>query len=106
VVKAKDGTGSATLSMAAAGARFASSLLSATIGSSNQKIVECSYVYSDVAKKDGVEWFSSPVELGKDGVAKIHGLGSLSAFEKKLYEAAIPELQKNIAKGVEFVKKN
>ncbi|KAI9205907.1 malate dehydrogenase, NAD-dependent [Polychytrium aggregatum] len=104
VVKAKDGTGSATLSMAQAGARFTVSLLEALSGKKN--VVEPSYVFSEVAKKDGVEWFSSNVELGPEGVAKVHPLGELSAFEQKLYADAIPELKKNIAKGVEFVAKN
>jgi hypothetical protein len=29
----------------------------------------------------------------------------MNAFEQKLFEAAIPELKKNISKGVEFAKK-
>lgn len=104
VVKAKDGTGSATLSMAQAGARFANSLIRALKG--EKGVVEPTYVLSDAAKKDGVEYFATNVELGKEGVAKIHPIGKLSAFEQKLYEAAVPELKANIAKGVEFVKKN
>ncbi|KAI8925714.1 lactate/malate dehydrogenase [Entophlyctis helioformis] len=104
VVKAKDGTGSATLSMAQAGARFANSLLKALNG--QKGIVEPTYVYSPVAKKDGVDFFATNVELGPQGVAKIHPLGSLSAYEQKLYDAAVPELKKNIQKGVEFVAKN
>lgn len=104
VVKAKDGLGSATLSMAQAGARFADSLLEALNGKTG--IVEPTYVYSDVAAKDGVEVFSTNVELGTEGVSKIHPTGEMNAFEQELYNAAIPELKKNIAKGVEFVEKN
>ena len=63
VVKAKDGSGSATLSMAMAGARFTNSLLEATEGGKSG-IVEPAYVYSDVAKKEGLTWFSTNVELG------------------------------------------
>ncbi|KAJ3108234.1 Malate dehydrogenase, cytoplasmic [Phlyctochytrium planicorne] len=103
VVKAKDGTGSATLSMAQAGARFTNSLLEALEG--KKGIIEPTYVQSPVAAKDGVEFFSTNVELGVNGVEKIHPIGELSAYEKKLYEAAIPELQKNIEKGVQHVKK-
>ena len=102
-MKAKDGTGSATLSMAQAGARFTDSLLRALEG--EKGIVEPTYVLSPVASKEGVEWFSTNVELGKNGVQKIHPLGPLSEFEQKLFEAAIPELQKNISKGVEHAKK-
>lgn len=59
VVKAKAGTGSATLSMAYAGARFTFSLLKALKG--EQGIVECSYVRSDICN---TKYFSSPVLLG------------------------------------------
>ncbi|KAI8896392.1 lactate/malate dehydrogenase [Globomyces pollinis-pini] len=104
VVQAKDGTGSATLSMAQAGARFADSLLRALEG--EKGIVEPTYVQSPVAAKDGIEFFSTNVELGKEGVSKIHPLGPLNEYEQELYEAAVPELKKNIAKGVEFVAKN
>ncbi len=104
VVKAKDGTGSATLSMAEAGAHFARSLLSALKGAKN--VIEPTYVLSDIAKKDGIDYFATNVELGKNGVEKIHPIGKLSAFEQDLYKAAVPELQKNIQKGVEFVAKN
>ncbi|KAI8908586.1 malate dehydrogenase, NAD-dependent [Gorgonomyces haynaldii] len=103
VVKAKDGTGSATLSMAQAGARFADSLLRALGG--EKGIVEPSFVQSPVAQKDGVEFFATNVELGKDGVEKIHPIGPLSAYEQELYKAVVPELKKNIAKGVEFANK-
>ncbi|KAJ3285270.1 Malate dehydrogenase, cytoplasmic [Borealophlyctis nickersoniae] len=103
VVKAKDGTGSATLSMAQAGARFADSLLRALNG--EKGIVEPTFVYSDAAKKDGIEWFSTNVELSTAGVGKIYPIGKLSEYEQKLYEAAVPELKKNIEKGVAFANK-
>ncbi|KAL1918719.1 uncharacterized protein VTP21DRAFT_2741 [Calcarisporiella thermophila] len=100
VVKAKDGLGSATLSMAFAGARFTFSLLRAIQG--EKGIVEPTYVKSDVFAKEGLEYFSTNVELGPNGVEKIHPLGEISAYEQELINAAIPELKKNIAKGVEF----
>jgi malate dehydrogenase len=63
VVKAKDGAGSATLSMAYAGYRMVDSLIKAAyLG--QKGVVECTYVQSDVAKADGVDFFASPVELG------------------------------------------
>lgn len=101
VVKAKAGAGSATLSMAYAGARFTNSILRALNG--ERGIVECTYVESDVVP--GVRFFSSPVELGKNGVEKIHGYGKLSAFEQRKLEEAIPELKSSIEKGIEFVQK-
>lgn len=101
VVKAKDGAGSATLSMAYAGAEFCFSLLKAIRG--DKGIVECTFVQSNVEPE--VSFFSSRVELGKNGVEKIHPVGPLSPYEEKLKAACIDELKKNIAKGVEFASK-
>jgi len=100
VVKAKNGGGSATLSMAYAGARFTDSVLRALNG--EKGIIECSYVESNVAP---VAFFSSPIELGKEGVEKIHPIGELSAFERQKYNEALPELKSSIEKGIEFVRK-
>ncbi|CAI2349587.1 unnamed protein product [Caenorhabditis sp. 36 PRJEB53466] len=99
VVNAKAGAGSATLSMALAGARFANALVR---GIKGQKNVQCAYIASDAVK--GVEYFSTPVELGPNGVEKILGVGKVTAFEQKLIDASVAELNKNIKKGVEFVK--
>lgn len=51
--------GSATLSMAYAGARFANSLIQALNG--EEGIVECAYVASDVTE---AKYFSTPILLG------------------------------------------
>jgi len=99
VVKAKAGAGSATLSMAYAGARFTFALLNALSG--KQNIVECAYVKCD-EKEFGVPFFSSPLVLGRNGVEKFRGVGKLSDYEKKLVEKAIPELKGSIKKGIEF----
>jgi len=99
VVTAKAGTGSATLSMAVAAHRFTSSLLRAING---EKVTECAYVQSSVVP--GVEYFASRVTLGADGATQIHPVGKMSAFEELKFKEVVPELQKNIAKGVEFVK--
>lgn len=101
VVKAKAGAGSATLSMAYAGARFALSLIRALQGEKN--VVECAYVRSDVTE---AKYFATPLVLGKNGIEKNLGLGQLNAFEQELLAAAIPELKKNIQKGEDFVNKN
>jgi len=98
VVKAKAGAGSATLSMAFAGARFALSLVSALHGESN--IIECGYVKSDVTE---VSYFSTPLLLGKNGLEKNLGLGKLTAYEEKMVKEAIPELKASIKKGEDFV---
>lgn len=99
VVEAKAGKGSATLSMAYAAARMAESTLLGLNGEPN--IVECAYVQSDVVP--GFQYFASKVELGRDGVTKVHGLGNLDAFEQKALEALKPELSGSIKKGTDFV---
>uniref|UniRef100_A0A915L0G0 Malate dehydrogenase n=1 Tax=Romanomermis culicivorax TaxID=13658 RepID=A0A915L0G0_ROMCU len=101
VVNAKAGTGSATLSMAFAANRFATSILNALSGKSN--IVECAYVKSNIVP--GIDYFSSPILLGKNGIEKNLGFGTLSDFEKNLLDKALPELKKNIENGVKFIKK-
>lgn len=87
VVKAKDGAGSATLSMAMAGARFAESLLRAQAGEAN--VVEPTFVDSPLYRTKGVNFFASKVTLGPDGVQEIHDVGKLSAHEEKLLEACL-----------------
>lgn len=104
VVKAKDGAGSATLSMAMAGARFAESLLRAAQG--EKGVVEPTFVDSPLFKDQGVEFFASKVELGPSGVEKIHEIGKITAEEQKLVDACIADLKKNIEKGVAFVAQN
>ncbi|CAG8537938.1 520_t:CDS:2 [Funneliformis mosseae] len=101
VVKAKAGTGSATLSMAYAANRFTGSLLRAIV-KGEKGVIEPSYVKSDLFKSDGIEYFASNVELSSEGVGKVHSLGKLSAYEKELLSAALPELKKNITKGADF----
>jgi len=93
VVKAKDGAGSATLSMAYAAAVFTNSLLRALGG--EKGVTECSYVDSPIFKDQGADFFATKVTLGKDGVEEIHPVGELSAEEKKLMEACVPELAKS-----------
>ncbi|KAK6073628.1 Malate dehydrogenase, cytoplasmic [Seiridium cupressi] len=108
VVKAKDGAGSATLSMAYAGFRFAEKVLKAAKG--EKGLVEPSYVYlpgvpggKEIAEKYGVEFFSVPVELGPSGVEKATDvLANITDAEKELLETAIKDLKGNIEKGVTF----
>ncbi|XP_078404831.1 malate dehydrogenase, mitochondrial [Cetorhinus maximus] len=99
VVKAKAGAGSATLSMAYAGARFVFSLLDAMNG--KEGVVECAFVRSEETESP---YFSTPLLLGKNGIEKNLGLGKLSAFEEKLVAEAMGELKGSIKKGEDFVK--
>ncbi|XP_069684096.1 malate dehydrogenase, mitochondrial [Periplaneta americana] len=100
VVKAKAGAGSATLSMAFAGARFGIALCKALKGEPN--VIECAFVRSNITE---AKYFSTPLLLGPNGIQKNLGLGKLSDFENELLVAAIPELKKNIQKGEDFVNK-
>ncbi|KAL6907296.1 lactate/malate dehydrogenase [Trichoderma evansii] len=104
VVKAKDGAGSATLSMAFAGARMADALLRAADG--EKGVIEPTFVDSPLYKDQGIDFFSTNVELGPNGVEKIHPIGKLDANEEKLVEACLGDLKKNIAKGVAFAQEN
>jgi malate dehydrogenase len=119
VVKAKDGAGSATLSMAYAGAKFTSYLLRALNG--EKGIVTPTFVKNDLYKDQGIDFFASNVLLGVriasglssyfllkrylqvNGVEKIQPIGPISREEEKLLEACLPELKKNIEKGKAFV---
>ena len=72
VVKAKDGTGSATLSMAYAGAEFATKVIRALAG--EKGLVAPSYVHLDADREGGatvrreigrdLDYFSTNVEIG------------------------------------------
>lgn len=97
VVQAKAGGGSATLSMAFAGARLANSVMKAMEGES---VTEYAFVESPVV--EGCAFFSSSVTLGKNGVEEIHGLGELSAFEQANLDAMVPQLIGEVNKGVEW----
>ncbi|KAJ1993464.1 malate DEHYDROGENASE, NAD-dependent [Dimargaris cristalligena] len=111
VVQAKNGAGSATLSMAHAGARFAQAVIAATLRG-EKGVVEPTFVALEAdsanaaalqASVDGLDHFALPVELGPHGVERIHPIGSINAFEKELLAIAIQDLKGNIQKGVDFV---
>ncbi|KAG6756315.1 hypothetical protein POTOM_039742 [Populus tomentosa] len=110
VVEAKAGKGSATLSMAYAGAIFADACLKGLNGAPD--VVECSYVQSTITE---LPFFASKVprcfaplsdvalvRLGKNGVEEVLGLGPLSDYEKEGLEKLKPELQSSIEKGIKF----
>jgi len=109
VVKAKDGLGSATLSMAYAGFRFAEKIVKAVKGETG--IVEPTFVYlpgveggEAIAKITGCDFFSVPVELGPNGALKaIDAVSGANDNEKKLLEACYKGLKGNIEKGIDFV---
>lgn len=84
-----------------------------------EDVYECTYTQSEVV--DGLEFFSSKVQLGPNGVeaflplgawrgvcsaynVSTHPSGTLSDYERKALEELKPVLRGNIDKGVEFVK--
>ncbi|KAF9666613.1 hypothetical protein SADUNF_Sadunf16G0247000 [Salix dunnii] len=97
VVEAKAGKGSATLSMAYAGAIFADACLKGLNGVPD--VIECSFVQSTVTD---LPFFASKVRLGKNGVEEVLGLGPLSDYEKEGLEKLKPELKSSIEKGIKF----
>ena len=100
VVAAKDGAGSATLSMAYAGQRFTSRLLSAMNGEKN--VVECTFVENDLTD---APFFSTPCLLGPNGVEEVLPHGDLSKVEKANFDEMIPTLVAQAQKGVDFANK-
>ncbi|KAI1302608.1 malate dehydrogenase [Xylaria venustula] len=110
VVKAKDGAGSATLSMAYAGFRFAEKVLKAAKG--EKGLVEPSFVYlpgvpggKEIHEATKLDFFSVPVELGPKGVEKAtNPLANITEKEKTLVDAALKGLKDNIEKGINFAK--
>jgi len=100
VVNAKGGKGSATLSMAYAGARFGSAVLKGLSGA--EDVVECAYVMSDVVPE--CPYFSSKVAFGKDGVSKLYPVGTLSEHETTRMAEAVAQLKDEIAAGLDYAK--
>merc|ERR1711953_446269 len=100
VVNAKGGKGSATLSMAYAGARFASSILSGLAG---QPTVECAYVMSSITE---LPYFTSKVRFGKSGVEEVLPIGKLNDYEQKRLDEAKAQLKTEIESGLNYAKVN
>ena len=98
-VEAKAGGGSATLSMAEAGARFAVAVFKALLG---EDCVRYAYVES---KKDSgyPEFFAHPVRFGLTGVEEILPIGQLSEYEQEKLKALEEVLEADIKLGKDFV---
>jgi len=97
VVNAKNGKGSATLSMAYAGARFGSAVLRGLAG---EDTIECAYVQFNVV--DGMSYFSSKVTFGTSGVQTVHPLGPMNDHETKRLEEAKAQLKEEIQAGLDY----
>merc|ERR1712151_967678 len=100
VVAAKNGKGSATLSMVFAGARLGRAVLSGLAGT---PVTECAYVESTATE---LPYFASMVTFGKNSVEKVHGIGNLNAYEQGRLEALKPTLKEEIDAGLEYAAAN
>jgi len=97
--------------MAYAGAEFAEKIIRALKG--EKGIITPSYIHLSADKSAGaavkaelgaeLDYFSVKVELGENGVEKVHPIGKINEYEVELIKAAIPELRGNIDKGASFV---
>merc|ERR1719352_1073897 len=97
----KNGKGSATLSMAYAGARLGSSILAGLAG---RRRVECAYVASTI--EEGFPYFCSKVVFGDKCVAKVLPIGELNEHEKKRMEEAKAQLKTEIETGMKYAETN
>lgn len=100
VVKAKAGKGSATLSMAAAGARFAMHVVDALQGNANPVV----YSYVDTAGTHSSPFFAIPVLLGKNGIQQRLSIGPIDEFESQLLKEATKVVGENISTGESFAR--
>jgi malate dehydrogenase len=101
VVKAKNGKGSATLSMAYAGARLGKAVLAGLAG---EPTTECAYVESAV--QEGLPYFASKVTFGKDGIETVHPIGTINAYEQQRLTELVPILKEEIDAGLEYAGAN
>jgi len=88
--------------------RFVEAILKAASG--EKGITEAAYVYlpgiaggDEVAEELGVRYFATKLDFDENGAAKAHPLGVLSNYEKKLLDAGLPGLKKNIDDGERVV---
>jgi malate dehydrogenase len=104
VVEAKGGAGSATLSMAAAGARFVDTVL---MGLSGVKQTDTCYFNIGEApdgKAFGLDYFATKVEIGPNGIMAVLPLGKLTAYEEKRINEGKNKLKSDIKVGIDFAK--
>merc|ERR1712039_1077655 len=101
VVNAKGGKGSATLSMAYAGAKFGNAVL---CGLAGNETTECAYVVRDADEGAQLPYMASKVTFGSIGVKKVHGLGELNSYEQTRLAECIDQLKGEIEAGLEYAK--
>merc|ERR1712137_269953 len=99
VVNAKGGKGSATLSMAYAGAKFGNAVLSGLAGVDT---TECAYVATEGTPNAELPYFSSKVTFGVKGVKQVHAIGKLNEYEQGRMKEAMAQLKDEIDAGLQY----
>ncbi|KTW26098.1 malate dehydrogenase, NAD-dependent [Pneumocystis carinii B80] len=104
VIEAKNGNGSATLSMAYSAFIFIEALIKifyASIGHSG--ILQSTFIYlpgipggDEIVKRVNLDFFAVQVELGVDGAQKVKDFGTISQYEQHILSDAIVELKEII----------
>ena len=109
VVKAKDGKGSATLSMATAAYRFVDNLLDAI--KSNKIIKEVAFVKIDELETfklpffitKHTQYFSLPITIDQEGIKLVEFPGYLTEKEVLMTKHAVEKVKVDVNKGFNFV---
>jgi len=99
VVNAKGGKGSATLSMAYAGAKFGNAVL---CGLAGDETTECAYVMRGSGEE--LPYLASKVTFGEHGVKEVHGLGPMSDYESERFRECLKQLKEEITAGLDYAK--
>ena len=86
--------------MALAGANMTDSLLRAMDG--KEGVIESTFVGSPLYKDREIDFFASRVQLGLDGVEKFLPIGNIDHNEQSRLQTALPDLKKNIERGLVF----
>jgi len=101
VVNAKGGKGSATLSMAYAGAKFGNAVL---CGLAGVDTVECAYVIRDANEGAPLPYLATKVTFGTGGVKTVHGVGKINDYEEGRMQECLKALKDEIDAGLSFAK--
>merc|ERR1719282_2102011 len=99
VVNAKGGKGSATLSMAYAGAKFGNAVLNGLAGN---ETTECAYVMR--GRKEELPYMASKVTFGPTGVKEVHSLGVMNSYEQGRFQECLKQLKEEIDAGLAYAK--
>merc|ERR1719215_1409695 len=99
VVNAKGGKGSATLSMAYAGAKFGNAVL---CGLAGIETTECAYVMRHPDERAELPYLASKVTFGPKGVKAAHSFGQLNTYEQTRLKECMGQLKEEIEAGVAY----